>query len=122
MSGHSAQKKRDGYRLHPYPLFRRISTRSEEPTPEEHFVLSEEKRELQSLVDFLPDKYRDVVVLYHYKRLSYREISEILGIEVKSVETRMSRAKKMLRDLIRKEDPVHDELAHRRAVERVSGK
>jgi RNA polymerase sigma-70 factor (ECF subfamily) len=104
------------------PLQEDLPTRSEEPTPEESVISSEQRRELQSMIDSLPEKYRDVVVLHHYKRLSYREISEMLGIEVKSVETRMSRAKKMLLDLLRKEGPEHDELARRRSFERVSGK
>ncbi|GAX90681.1 RNA polymerase sigma factor [Effusibacillus lacus] len=104
------------------PLQEELPAQSLEPTPEEQLLASERTRELHEMVDNLPEKYRDVVILYHYKRLSYREIAEILGIEVKSVETRMSRAKKMLRDMLRKEEPVHDELARRRTSERVSGK
>lgn len=103
------------------PLQEDLPTRSDDPTPEERLLASERIRELQALVDSLPEKYRDVVILYHYNRLSYREISEILGIEAKSVETRMSRAKKMLRDLLRKEEPEHDEPARRRPVERIPG-
>jgi RNA polymerase sigma-70 factor (ECF subfamily) len=98
-----------------------LPARSVEPTPEEELLANERKHEIQAMVDSLPLKYRDVVVLYHYKRLSYKEIAAILGIEVKSVETRMSRAKKMLRDLLRKEEPIHDELARRRALNSISG-
>lgn len=104
------------------PLQEDAPTQSSEPTPEEHLVQSEAHSELKNAVDSLPEKYRDVVVLYHYQHLSYKEIAEFLGIEPKSVETRMSRAKKMLRDLLRKEEPVHDELARRRAIDSLSGK
>lgn len=98
-----------------------LPARSLEPTPEEELLAAEQKLEIQAMVDSLPQKYRDVVLLYHYKRLSYKEIASILGIEVKSVETRMSRAKKMLREMLRKEEPVHDELAYRRALNSISG-
>ncbi|WP_018132379.1 RNA polymerase sigma factor [Effusibacillus pohliae] len=95
--------------------------RSADPTPEEQLLATERSRELQAAIDELPEKYRDVVILYHYQRLSYKQIAEILGIEVKSVETRMSRAKKMLRERLRKEEQDDDELARRRSAERISG-
>jgi RNA polymerase sigma-70 factor (ECF subfamily) len=99
-----------------------LPIQANDPTPEEQVLAAEQHREVQAMIDSLPEKYRDVVLLYHYQRLSYKEIAALLGIEPKSVETRMSRAKKMLRDLWRKEEPAHDELARRRAIDSVSGK
>ena len=59
-----------------------------------------EKKELKALlkaaVDSLPEKLRTVFILNKYENLSSREIGEILGISVNSVEVRIHRAKTSL--------------------------
>ena len=44
------------------------------------------------------------IVLYHYEGLSYREISDILRLPVRTVETRLYRAKKLLRSMLSRDD------------------
>ena len=71
---------------------------SSSPTPED-IALDVEKRELvRSAILNLSEKYKTVVILYNYKNLSCGEISQILDIPVKTVETRLYRAKKILKD------------------------
>ena len=41
----------------------------------------ETNRELYELIQKLPSKYKEVILLFYYKELSYEEISEILKIE-----------------------------------------
>ncbi|MFC2164102.1 RNA polymerase sigma factor [Acidobacteriota bacterium] len=53
----------------------------------------EEKGLLKSAVDSLPEKQRVAFVLSKYEDLTSREISEVLGISVNSVEARIHRAK-----------------------------
>ena len=65
----------------------------------EPFALDEEKKEeLWEAVCSLNEQLRAVVVLYYYQGFSVREISSILGISQANVKTRLSRARKCLRE------------------------
>lgn len=71
-----------------------------EPMPED-IVTEDEKREyVRKIVLGLPEKYRMVIILYNYQDLSVSEISEILKIPLKTIETRLYRAKKLLKDML----------------------
>lgn len=56
-----------------------------------------EDGELYRAVMSLPPKYRAVIHLYYYEGIGQREIGEILHISRTAVQTRMSRARAMLR-------------------------
>jgi RNA polymerase sigma-70 factor (ECF subfamily) len=45
----------------------------------------------------LPPDYRDVIVLRYLEELTYEEIARHLGVPVSTIETRLHRAKKQLR-------------------------
>lgn len=45
----------------------------------------------------LPEKYRTVIHLYYYEDLSAAEIAQALGVRAETVNTRLSRARTMLR-------------------------
>lgn len=45
----------------------------------------------------LPDRYREVLELYHYQHLKYREIAEVLGLPIGTVMNRIFRARKKMR-------------------------
>ncbi len=51
----------------------------------------------------LPDKLREVIYLYYYEEYNSREIAEILGENVSTVRTRLSRGRKMLRGVLKDE-------------------
>ena len=53
---------------------------------------------VQDCLAELPEIYRQVVYLYHFHGLSYAEIGGRLDLSARSVETRLYRAKRMLRD------------------------
>jgi RNA polymerase sigma-70 factor (ECF subfamily) len=78
---------------------------SQNPPPEDMVVDSERKEIVRNAVQELPEKYRTVIILYNFKGLSCSEIAEILGDPVKTIETRLYRAKKMLRESLLK--PCH---------------
>ncbi len=62
--------------------------------------LKQTKQEVQSAVNNLPNKYKDVVVLHYFEGYGYEEISDILGIPTSSVGTRLRRGKAKLKDLL----------------------
>ena len=45
----------------------------------------------------LPQKYREVILLYYYQELSVQEVADILGERTSTVKTRLSRARAMLK-------------------------
>ncbi len=65
----------------------------------EHIYLQQEKiRRVRRLIAGLPDRYRVVLVLFHYENLTYRQIADALDIPVKTVATRLYRAKLLLKE------------------------
>ncbi|MFC5450041.1 RNA polymerase sigma factor [Paenibacillus aestuarii] len=66
--------------------------------PEEVVLQKDEQQRMQLLLAGLPDKYRLILYLYHYKQLSYQEMSAITGLPVKTLETRLYRGKAMLKE------------------------
>lgn len=72
------------------------------PIPEDMVVDNERRELVRNAVMKLPEKYRTVLVLYNYKSLSCSEIAQVLGIPLKTVETRLYRAKKILKEALLK--------------------
>lgn len=58
---------------------------------------------LMGLAAKLPDGYREPLLLKTVQGLSYREIGRILGLPETTIETRIARARKQLRDLAAEE-------------------
>lgn len=65
---------------------------------EDIFLRKERHDRLRQKVNELPPNYRNVVVAYYIEEKSYQEIAHREGIEIKSVESRLYRAKKWLRE------------------------
>jgi RNA polymerase sigma-70 factor (ECF subfamily) len=53
---------------------------------------------MQRGIQELDEKYREVLVLLYQEELSYEQIAEALEVPVSTIETRIHRAKKMLRE------------------------
>ncbi len=64
-------------------------------------LAAEERNEVRKAVDRLPERYRTVVILLYYQELSYDQIGSVLDIPIKTVETRLYRARQMLRKTLR---------------------
>ena len=65
---------------------------------EEEVLKSETRDNVRRALDGLDERYRSVVVLLYYQKMSYEQIAAVLRLPVKTVETRLYRARKMLRD------------------------
>jgi len=70
------------------------------PIPLEVLETDEARHALESAINSLSPRYRDVVVLRDVENLSIKEAALILGIPVGSVKTRLHRGRLILRDLL----------------------
>lgn len=68
-----------------------------EETPEQQVLRREEQRAVQDLLEELPEPYFTAVRLFYYQDYSYQEIAERTGLPLKTVESQLYRARKMLR-------------------------
>lgn len=62
------------------------------PGPLEQLSAQELKERIRASVDALPEPYRQVLVLAYYQGMKYREISEVIGIPVGTVKSRLHAA------------------------------
>ena len=69
----------------------------ESPTPCDVLAQKESLAALDSALAQLPHDLKSVVLLHHYEQLSYREIGAITGCRERGVETRLYRARNLLR-------------------------
>jgi len=56
-----------------------------------------EEREMFESVLALPDKYREVIIMYYYQEMTLEAAASILGISKSTVHHRLDKARKMLR-------------------------
>jgi RNA polymerase sigma-70 factor (ECF subfamily) len=56
---------------------------------------------LQSAIDDLPVYFREILLLCEVEEMSYQEISETLSVPIGTVMSRLSRARRTLRDRLR---------------------
>lgn len=78
--------------------FFRSHTVSIDEVIEQPAELPPDNREVLEAVLSLPAKYRDVIYLHYYEDYPAPQISKILGKNVNTVYTLLTRAKKMLKD------------------------
>lgn len=69
-------------------------------TPEKILLKKEQDRNLHQAIALLPEKYKAVVIMYHFQELSYKEMGDILHLPVRTVETHLYRAKQRLKELL----------------------
>ena len=68
-----------------------------EMLPPSQLAVEPEDRTLLLDILAMPEKYRQVLILYHYQRLTMREVAQVLGADVSTVHARLKRAEGMLR-------------------------
>ncbi len=60
----------------------------------------EESRQLLEIAEQLPDSYREPLLLRCIQGMSYREIGRVLDLPETTIETRIARGRRMLRELL----------------------
>lgn len=67
-------------------------------TPEQQVLKQFDDELVKQSIQLLPEKYQIVLELYYFEECSYKDISERLNIAVKTVETRLYRAKGLVKE------------------------
>jgi RNA polymerase sigma-70 factor, ECF subfamily len=70
-------------------------------TPETIFIERSNTQLMRSTIDELPVHYREILLLCDVEEMSYQEISETLSIPIGTVMSRLSRARRTLRERLR---------------------
>ena len=78
--------------------FFRSHTVSIDEVLEQPAEIQEDNREVLEAVLSLPARYRDVVYLYYYEEYTAPEIGKILGKNVNTIYTYLTRSKRLLRE------------------------
>jgi RNA polymerase sigma-70 factor, ECF subfamily len=69
-------------------------------TPESLLLASADQQSIQAALEQLPLPFREVILLCDIEEMSYREIAETLGVPSGTVMSRLSRARKLMRELL----------------------
>lgn len=77
---------------------------SGEDGPEESAMRHERRQQLRQAIAGLPPDYREVVVLHHIHHLSYQQIAARIDAPVRTVETRLYRARALLKKYLSAEE------------------
>lgn len=80
--------------------------RHTEPLRDDHILETSEDIDLYKELLYLPSKYREVIHLFYYEDMSVEEISRALNRKNSTVRTQLTRARGMLRHILKEEDYV----------------
>lgn len=81
-----------------------LDTRKEKDTPVVLTERSEIMGRIQELIDNLPNRQREVMQLRDIEGYSYKEIADMLVIDINLVKTNLFRARRKLKESLTKED------------------
>lgn len=71
-------------------------------SPEERILEDESLQEVKNAMLQLPEKYRTVLNMFYYEKMSYAEIAAQLNLNKRTIETRLYRARHKLKDILEK--------------------
>ena len=77
------------------------TVRASEETPESIFIFHANEQAIREAIEHLPVPFREVLLLADIEEMSYREISDTLGIPAGTVMSRLARARRILRENLR---------------------
>lgn len=69
-------------------------------SPEEDFIFAEKSVSLENALSRLRCKYRNIIELRSIQNLSYKQISEQLGLSESQVKSRLNKAREKLKELL----------------------
>ncbi|MCM3587390.1 RNA polymerase sigma factor [Mesobacillus maritimus] len=72
--------------------------------PEVIFLKKEKSRQLEKLIETLPEEDRLILLLRYVNERSYEEISTLVNLPLSSVRNKLHRAKKKLRETVNRDE------------------
>lgn len=81
----------------------RLPAHKLDATPEKIMIKKEHEDELQRIIDDLPEIYKEIIVLRYYYGFGVKKIAKLLDMSVKTVDSRLYRAKSIMRRVIEDE-------------------
>ena len=96
-AGREASRQRKSLKLVAAEVLRISSAEA----PESDVLRAERRREVLAAIGGLPPLYREPFVLRHMNGWNYQQIAETMGMPVDSIETRLVRARRLLRDALK---------------------
>lgn len=75
------------------------------PQPQKELMAAEDRRRVLAAIQALPAIYREPFILRHLEDWSYAEIGEAMSLPVDTVETRLVRARRLLRAALKNVAP-----------------
>lgn len=72
--------------------------------PEQLLLQKVEREQVNAAIEQLPPAFREVLILREIEEMSYEEIAQVAAIPAGTVMSRLARARRMLRDLLRSPD------------------
>lgn len=88
------------------PVYDGFSTTAEKDSVMMNVAESDEEwknKEIREAVDSLDEKLRMTVILFYFNDLGEKRTAEVLGIPVGTVKSRLNKAKKILKEVLRDE-------------------
>ena len=70
------------------------------PSAQEHAERAETSACVQRCLDYLPDSYRAVILLYEAHGLTAQEIAELLDVSLGTIKIRLHRARRRLQEIM----------------------
>ena len=74
-----------------------LEVAADAPGPEHIAIARDDLRHLQSAIDRLPPRAREVILLRYYENLTYDEMAQWLGVARATVNERLAKARALLR-------------------------
>jgi len=68
--------------------------------PSEQILRAEKIEKIREIINSLPEELREIIVLRDLNNVSYARISEMLGLELGTVKSRLNRAREKLKNYI----------------------
>ena len=65
--------------------------------PDEFIINQENRQQIRSICQNLPSRYERVIIKYYYENKSYQQIAHEEGVNLRTVESRLYRAKNLIR-------------------------
>jgi RNA polymerase sigma-70 factor (ECF subfamily) len=90
-------------KLFTIPIISNITNSKKEKSSYDILLQDETKKEIYRCINELNDDYKEVFILRDVMEYSYDEIADTLNLPLNTVKTRISRARKKVRELIDEE-------------------